>query len=66
MKLCALLVGVLLSLPGISDVRKTVDDPPEPRDCPLCGGDATLHKRVMSRLILVQASAALAFIDANL
>jgi len=64
MKLCALLAGVLLSLPGISDVRP-VDDP-EPRDCPLCGGDATLHKRVMSRVFLVQASAGLAFLDAAL
>jgi hypothetical protein len=36
---------------GIAAANRVDDPPPEPVDCPMCGGNANLHAK---RLILVQ------------
>ena len=45
--------------------RVALDDPP-PVECLLCGGDPTVHNRVLSRLGVFQSRAALRYFDAAL
>jgi hypothetical protein len=62
MKPSLLLATAVLIATGLAALPSLPDDP-EPRDCPLCGGDASVHKRVMTRLATLQAGAGLAYLD---
>jgi hypothetical protein len=63
MKLPILLATAAFLVTGLAAAPSLPDDP-EPRDCPLCGGDASVHKRVLTDLAQLQAGAGLAYFDA--
>ena len=61
----ALLIALMATAAAAPLGQDPLDPPPPmPIDCPICGGDPSMHNRLMSSLAMLQIRAGVRYFDA--